>query len=175
MNIERKKVETLRITDIEGLDPVTVMLENFEPGKGKITIECYGESWSTYWGSMGCDTVEAFFCSCDEHYIAKNLSSIDSDVIDVEATINQLKKIVIEQRKTGLIEKREARKQIIEIEEIENPHDWIRWGGDSVNELLGCEPWHFDFPTKPNHHYEYLCRIINTVKRALREAFPCNQ
>ncbi len=45
MRIEQSTVTKLTLTEIDGLDPVTVILENHAPGKGKIIIECYGEVW----------------------------------------------------------------------------------------------------------------------------------
>ncbi len=46
MKIESVESTTLLITEIENFDPVTVHLENYAPGKGGITIECFGEAWS---------------------------------------------------------------------------------------------------------------------------------
>ena len=89
MNTEISTVKRLKITDLINseykLDPVTVFLEDYEPGKGKITIECYGKSWSAYWGGMSGDDVATFFCRCDQHYLAKNLSSISSSIPDYSA------------------------------------------------------------------------------------------
>lgn len=55
------------IKDYSGLDPVSVFLEDFESGKGKITIECYGKYWSAYWGAMGERTISEFFSSCSDN------------------------------------------------------------------------------------------------------------
>jgi hypothetical protein len=35
------------------LDPVTAFLRDFEPGRGELTLVCYGRAWTIYWGSMG--------------------------------------------------------------------------------------------------------------------------
>ncbi len=35
------------------LDPVTVFLEDFEPGRGQLTLVCWGRAWTHYWGAMG--------------------------------------------------------------------------------------------------------------------------
>ena len=68
MKIEEAQVKTLRLTELDGLDPVTVMLEG-GIGSGKIIIECYGEAWTTFWGSMGEQTVGEFFCTCNNEYL----------------------------------------------------------------------------------------------------------
>ena len=52
MNIEKGVVEKLVITgasltDGRGtLDPIAVMVEDFIPGAGRITITCCGEAWT---------------------------------------------------------------------------------------------------------------------------------
>jgi len=38
MNIMQSTAEKLYITDIKGLDPITVFLEDFGPSQGRITI-----------------------------------------------------------------------------------------------------------------------------------------
>ncbi len=52
MKIETSTVTKLTITEVARLDPITVILEDIEPRKGKIIIECYGKSWSSYWGGL---------------------------------------------------------------------------------------------------------------------------
>ena len=63
------------------LDEITVYLEDYDPGQGKITITCYGKSWTAFWGSMG-ETIEKFFLRVDNGYLSKNLSTIDSSIKD---------------------------------------------------------------------------------------------
>ncbi|WP_367949531.1 hypothetical protein [Pseudomonas sp. SBB6] len=41
MKVETSIVTKLHITGIEGLDPITVFLDDFEPNRGKITVSCY--------------------------------------------------------------------------------------------------------------------------------------
>jgi hypothetical protein len=45
------------------------MVDNISDGKGKITIDCFGSSWTYFWGSMGYPTLEEFFLSCDNSYL----------------------------------------------------------------------------------------------------------
>ena len=76
MKLAKKTCQMLVIDDIMGdhkLDPIRVITENFEPGKGRIIIVCYDASWVGYWGAMGGRTVEEFFLSCDAGYLASNL------------------------------------------------------------------------------------------------------
>lgn len=66
------------IEDVRGLDPVTVIMRDTEPGKGKLIIECYSRAWSCYWGGMMADhkpcTVGRFvISSVDAAYIVNCL------------------------------------------------------------------------------------------------------
>lgn len=47
MKVERMDVMAFTITDVDRLDPIRVMIENYEPGKGRITITCFGKAWTT--------------------------------------------------------------------------------------------------------------------------------
>ena len=48
MKLETSTVTKLQLTELNNLDPISVILENYEPGKGKIIIECCGKSWSSF-------------------------------------------------------------------------------------------------------------------------------
>jgi hypothetical protein len=54
------KVEVLRIPRSENLDPITVYFEDHAPGAGRVTVACYGDAWTAWWGSMGNCTVREF-------------------------------------------------------------------------------------------------------------------
>ena len=61
---------------IEGsnnLDPIRVITEDFEPGKGRIIIVCYDAAWVGYWGAMSGRTIAKFFVDCDAGYLLGNL------------------------------------------------------------------------------------------------------
>ncbi|ENA1584359.1 hypothetical protein ABFW48_003508, partial [Salmonella enterica] len=53
MKVEKIDVLSFVLTDLERLDPVRVMIENYEPGKGRVTITCYGKAWTAAWFAMG--------------------------------------------------------------------------------------------------------------------------
>jgi hypothetical protein len=65
-------IEVMRIPESEGLDPVTVTWENFELGKGRVTIVC-GSAWTHYWNAMGDYIVQDFFASCGNDYLTGKL------------------------------------------------------------------------------------------------------
>ena len=56
------------------LDPVTAFLEDFEPGRGQLTLVCWGRSWTHFWGAMGNGaTLREFLTSASSGYIVGKL------------------------------------------------------------------------------------------------------
>jgi hypothetical protein len=148
MKIETSQVTKLKLTEMERLDPVSVITEDFGKGQGEINIECYGKVWSAYWGAMGDQNISEFFCICDEHYIAKNLSNIDSKVYDIDAI-----------RAT-------AEEKGIDCCRDDPWNDY-----EFLTSMYGHDPieWRDSLPKKTNHEYEYLCRIIKAVQTGLAQ------
>ena len=148
MKVETNAVTKLMLTDLDRLDPVTVIAEDIEPGKGKIIIECYGKAWSSYWGGMGDNSIADFFISCDENYIANKLSDIESNIYDIEGIRNQadLKNIDCFR------------------DDPWNDYEFMRkMYGDDMSE------WYDSMPKQINPHYRYLCRIIKAVQEGLKD------
>lgn len=67
------KLNSIRIENINNLDPITVFFENFEPHTGRITVVCYGQSWTAFFGSMSDQTIEQFIKDVPESYLANKL------------------------------------------------------------------------------------------------------
>jgi len=155
------------ITEADHLDPVTVFIEDYEPGKGKIVIECYGQSWSAYWGGMSGCSVSEFFCSCDEHYLAGCLSPRTSaTVFKSEDLRDHAKAEVIRLRRQREVELVEARTLY---EDADLYLDEV-CGNENLLQKIYGDDWYRFLPESPNPDYAYLCRIINAVKTALRQA-----
>lgn len=56
------------------LDPVTAFLEDFEPGRGQLTLACWGRAWTHFWGAMGNgSTLAEFLPSASTGYIVGKL------------------------------------------------------------------------------------------------------
>lgn len=189
MKIEKSTVTKLTITGAPALDPITVILEDIEPRRGKIIIECYGKSWSSYWGGMGERTIAQFFCSCDEHYIAKNLDQgIHASVVDADSIKDGALRHVIFLRRGRMIgsfgnpdrKHRVGRDEITkdEARDLWDEVDCADFGDDGfrqpelMQKVFGDE-WWYRLPEKPNPDYQYLCRIINAVQQALQPAKEC--
>lgn len=73
MEVVKSTVRRIEIFNLPRLDPIRVYLEDYDPGKGRITISCYDAAWVGYWGGMGGKTIAQFFTSCDAGYLAGNL------------------------------------------------------------------------------------------------------
>lgn len=168
MKIEKSIVQKLKMTGVYGLDPISVFLEDYEPGKGKITISCYDKSWHSYWGGMSGRSISDFFLSCDNYYITKNLSSVSSEINDYESLGKKIRDFYKEKYDIDDYETYEILQNVESMgcDEMEW-EGWIRNDPSVMCEVFGDEWWR-SIPTKTNPEYKYLCRIIDAVKDALR-------
>ena len=66
-------VTRLYIEDAQSLDPITVLLEDFQIGVGRITIICWGEVWTSFWGAMSGQSVAVFFMYGNREYLVDRL------------------------------------------------------------------------------------------------------
>jgi hypothetical protein len=172
MKIESSEVKKIVISDVPHLDPVTVFLEDLEPRKGKATITCYNESWTAYWGGMGNRSISEFILSCDNGYLAKNFGGqIDHNLIDLENMADDARKHICKMRREKDLDAEYARELFDKAEQLEGiEHDStlfdLHYG--LMQEIYGDE-WWYGLPEIPNPKYTYLCRVLNTVKEALRQ------
>ena len=171
MKIESSKVTRLRLSELPSLDPVEVIADNIAEHKGKITITCFGKSWTAYWGSTGCDSVEEFFCSASNDYLIGCLSPmLDSRIADKDADGEFIKREILRARKNSELTKSEASSLWSDVDFYRADRDSIING--SPRELaffMGEEPWYLDWPTAENHDYTYLSRICEAVKEAFKQ------
>lgn len=181
MNIEQSHATKIRLTELERLDPITVYLEDFEHGKGKITVECYGKSWSAYWGAMG-DTIAGFFAKAPKEYIAGNFGVHVSTRPDFDALEVIMKKRAVELRREGYISKRSARgiyeTSVDGWEQHAPEFTYAPWTNPDTLEIddddyeLATDG--IDVPEMECHKYAYVCRIIRAVQEALEEINSTN-
>lgn len=75
MEIVKSTVRRIEIFNLPRLDPIRVYLEDYDPGKGRITISCYDAAWVGYWGAMGGRTIAEFFIDGHAEYLAGNMGS----------------------------------------------------------------------------------------------------
>lgn len=174
MIVEKSNVMAFTITDIERLDPVRVMIENYEPGRGRITITCYGKAWTAAWFAMGeKSTVQEFFQRVNNEYLIRNLAPALSPFVDDDNDANVIfvKSEIIKLRREQEIDAEKAREMW---DEAENADDvkacCCDYGiGNELLSLFGDDPWYAGWPSVPNHEYQYLNRIIDAVRAGLSQ------
>lgn len=174
MQVSVTHTTKISLTELEKLDPVTIYLDNPAPSRGKITIECFGKSWSSFWPAMGGRRVEEFFVSCNDDYLAGNLSSCRSHipVTDMEELGEFLRGRIVELRRAGELDKDDARKYWDEADNITLTSDYCS-NNDLMYDVLG-DDWWLSLPEKENPDYNYLVLVIQTVREGLREYIKGN-
>lgn len=167
MNVSKSTVTKLLITGMPDLDPVHVFVDDMRASKGRITLTCFDDSWSYFWGSIGNKTITEFFCACDEDYLARKFKTgISSTIVDVDAIEKHAKAEICKRRRERDIEQGEARELFDEIYQTSFDDPYGEPG--LMYRVYGDEWWH-SLPHKPNPDYEYLCRIINVAKQVLSQ------
>lgn len=170
MKITDYLIRQLEIAEVPGLDSIRVSLQDISPGKGRVTIECYGQAWSTYWGAMGeNNTISSFFASVSDDYIVDRMVNIDHRVLDPEKLQETVLKTIIKDRRDGELSASEARyrwDRVDELDEVKEIKD-LHLFNDLVFDLMGDDWWN-KLPMKPNPDYLYLKKIVGVVQEALR-------
>lgn len=141
MKIETSTVTKLTITKVDKLDPVAVYLEDPKPQHGKITITCFGDSWTGYWPAMGDQNIMEFVVSAENEYLISKISSVKRMVTDWDVVA----------KRTGC--------------EIECDVSAVMYEKDMIA-AYGPEWWE-ELPKKESSDYRYLCRILGAVKGAI--------
>ena len=169
MIIKESTVTKLTVTDVPHLDPINVFFEDYGPRQGKVNIEVHGDSWSYFWGAMGEGySIKSFFLKADTGYLAKKLkigipTTVDDD--SQEALQLAAKREIIKSRRWFLWSKESARDKWDLINSISSYGK--EENEDILYEIFGDE-WYNWLPQKPNPRYQYLCRIIEVIKSAIR-------
>lgn len=187
MKIESSTVTKLLISGLERLDPISVFLEDFEPKRGKITVSCYGQNWSAFWGGMWEGlTVGQFFCELNDDYIIGYFaSSLRKKRFSGDALKVLARKAVISRRRRlkdyweygdSIDDKDIARDLYDRIDELADVESITQanYHNELLSELFGEEWWHLvdGNAVEDNPDYDYLCRIIKAVQDALRSLEP---
>ena len=178
MNIADTTIRSLKITGLERLDPVSVYIEGHVQGKGKLTVECFGKSWSAFWGAIGNKTVEEFILSSDICYLANSLwdHSKEQYEDDLRGVTQYVRKKIVERRREEFTDADTAR-AIYDIEDWEqcmpqHPYDEFHKHNDlSEYEFIDAHGIleNYDIKQKQTSEYAYLNRIVSVVQDALKQ------
>lgn len=68
----RAAPEVIRIPAGDGLDPITLYVDDAGNGSGHLTITCYADAWTCYWGSMGCELTK-FVAGVGAEYLLSSM------------------------------------------------------------------------------------------------------
>ena len=173
MKIEKMDVLAFTISEVERLDPVRVMIENYEPGKGRITITCFGKAWTGAWFAMGGDTVQEFIKRVSNEYLIGYFDPQLESTVDDDNDENLIfvKSEILRLRRQLEISHEEARAMWYEAENADDVKacccDYLV--GEKLLGLFGDDPWYAKWPKVPNHEYQYLDRIVSAVRDGLNE------
>jgi hypothetical protein len=149
MKITESTVRKFTINDVPRLDPIIVYLDKYSEKEGRITIQCWNQVWSNYWGAMSEPLMDFFINSHAAYIIGKLDPNLGSEVYDADAMQTQAEEKGIEWCYRG------------------DP-----WNDDYfMYNMYGPDPmdWDHQIPTKPNHEYTYLKRIVLAVQEAFKE------
>lgn len=175
LKVERSTVTKLVITGAPRLDPITVFLEDLAPCKGKITISCWGKSWTAYWGGIWDGlNIGQFFCELNTGYIIGYFDQLmSSRRFSGEALSDKARREIVQMRRDRDLDESDARDLYDEAEDIRYVSSIEELGGahpQLMRKVFGDEWWHLsDDATERNPDWDYLERIIHAVQQALRQ------
>ena len=170
MKITRSTIEKIVISNAampDGcgtLDSIAVMIEDCGDGAGKITITCWGEAWTHYWGHMGSGVrlMDFFSKASDDYLVGKLKTGIEREVkdLDPERMEKCLKAEIVRLRREDSLTHEAAR-------DFWSQAEWVDESnyGDIFSEVFQDE-WWYELPRKPNPDYEYLVNIVKVIKAA---------
>ena len=58
---------------VPGLDPIMAIWRNDGPGRGSVTLVCWGCAWTAYFNAMNGRTIQRFFDEADAGYLVTKL------------------------------------------------------------------------------------------------------
>lgn len=175
MKINQTIVKKMEISEVPGLDPVRVYLEQTDVNAGRITFECFGMARSTFFGGIpsGSD-LERFVANCGEHYLANRFMTDgeESDEIDLEDLKIKVKKEIIKRRRRHLSNEFDARNDYSAVDDIdESIASEYYMGSDGFNlitDYLG-ESWRSQIKSKRTPRYQYVLNITRSIQKAIKE------
>ena len=186
MKVERLLTEKYYITDVYGLDPITVFCENHGDRRGEITVKIYGEVWTTYFGSMGYETIQEFVLKANNSYMHNKMCPshcYPEPEPDWRTFVNNVRKEVLSRRKDLFISKLEAR-WLYSLdedfwEEVKPQYYSDSWNWDCSldyhSSYESCLMWincieEYIIPTKrvEDHQYNYFCKVLDVVREVFK-------
>ncbi|MDR6397967.1 hypothetical protein ACTOWA_00315 [Herbaspirillum seropedicae] len=168
MEITKSNLVKLTITGAPALDPIGVFLEDIEPGKGKVVIECAGDSWTAYWSAMGKQKTVAQFISATsaDYLVGCMVPGMRSHRYDPAQAQRICFQHILKERRRRDMERHEAKELWITVKQT---HFYDHMGGNAglFQEVFGDE-WWYSVPESPNPSWTRIERVMQVVIDALR-------
>tara|TARA_R110001583_G_scaffold52147_14_gene162246 strand:+ start:5626 stop:6189 length:564 start_codon:yes stop_codon:yes gene_type:complete len=187
VKIEKKQVTKLRITGMEQLDPIDVFVDEITSTSGQITVNCFGQSWTSFWPSVGERGIVGFFKSANNDYIISYFDSqIEQFTEDWDAYKEALKvccqelgasqeKVIVDAIDSMDEEHLEeafkrCHRDDFDCRDILMNSDELQYQTDILPDDIIIDHLFnacLKVPRKEHHKYTYLSKIVDAVKAAL--------
>ncbi|WWT49187.1 hypothetical protein [Escherichia phage vB_EcoM-LTH01] len=171
MKVTESLVKKVRIEELqeERLDPIEVIIENYENGRGKLIVTSSGKSWVGQWNAMG-GSVESFIQRVDNDYLIGCMGRAPKFIEDKDEDPVFIKKMILKQRRADSITKGQARWAWDYTETFAPDRDHILHGVPFALQPLREleEPWYLDWPTKINTEYTHQSEILDVVRKVIK-------
>lgn len=179
MKVEASTIQKIEIAEVEELDPVTVILEDLGRYRGRLTVTCFGRSWSRLWTNTGANSIAEFVAWQSAEHLAEALAqTMRPTQYDEQLLVAYAKRVVVERRR-GIsldydsLEKDVARRLYDACDTLHGYGEFERLPSPLMTELFGdewfCAGWHAQ---GPNPDFVYLTRIAQAVIDGLAQLRP---
>ena len=74
MSAQQWPCTCLFVPPASGLDGIHVIFIDRSSSVGYVTIMCYGQAWTAFFGAMGGQAIREFFCEADTSYMVNKMS-----------------------------------------------------------------------------------------------------
>ncbi|MEI9534873.1 hypothetical protein [Moellerella wisconsensis] len=173
MKVTETKVLSLEISELRNFDPIRIVTENYELGRGRITITCEGKAWTSAWFAMSDRSIKQFFCDCGNDYLIHNMAGNVSSEIDNdnEANMRFMFSEVLRLRREGELSKDEARECWDEIDGSDDIKSKVCGSNSCISQVpyFSTDPWYLPWPTVPNPAFIRLNNMFDIVRAALQQ------
>jgi hypothetical protein len=180
---------SLKITSFKG--PTAAEVYSFRIGhgdwgvllldeaSGTVSINSSYGDWANSWTAAGRGagvTLKEFFCSCGPDYLADKLDD-SKDQFDQEATIRDMRRQIVEERRGRGVDKEDARKAWDGLDDmaIENYESADRFHDDldrDVDEYFQGEAFHFLSYKKASEYLWLRYGVLPALLEELRKTLP---
>lgn len=167
MKIITTTITKYELIGIDHLDPITIILEDLGPRTGRLTISCYGEAWTAYWGGMGERPLIDFLLSCNVDYVSDKLFTGEKYAPDFDGFYDKEVRELLRIRRNYLITKQDAARLWDLLQEQGRVDDYSQIDSEVALRLIGDE-WWICVEQKTTEKYKYLKRIVTAVLDALK-------